>query len=334
MTIRNTALCNTIRRAAVAAALALAIALAAAGSGAQALAQGFPAPSFPGPSIPAPASPSDGRAATTPVPPLAPPTPGRESNATTGPRDSGTLSLYATLGGQSGLVRSGLIWRLYKETGDEPQLVQEVEQPAPTFSVEPGVYVVHVTFGLASATKRIVMGPTAISESLVINAGALVLGGVIGDSPIPADRLKFNVYVPIGNDPEARVVISDVSGGRLIRLPEGTYRIVSTYGDSNAISNADLKVESGRVTEATLRHRAATVTLKLVNTLGAEALANTSFSVLTPGGDTIREAIGAFPSMTLAEGDYVVIARNGGKVYTQEFKVKSGFDRDIEVLVK
>jgi hypothetical protein len=56
--------------------------------------------------------------------------------------------------------------------------------------------------------------------------------------------------------------------------------------------------------------------------------------VLTPGGDTIREAIGAFPSMTLAEGEYIVIARNGGKVFTQEFQVKSGYDRDIEVIVK
>lgn len=284
--------------------------------------------------LPAPSSPSDGRSATTPTPPVAPPTPGRESNATTGPRDTGTLSVYATLAGQSGLVRSGLIWRVYRDVGDEPQLMQTVEQPAPTFSLEPGVYVIHVTFGLASATKRIVMGPTAISESVVINAGALVLGGVIGDTPIPPEKLKFNVFVPIGNDPEARVVVSDVSGGKLIRLPEGTYRVVSTYGDSNAITNADLKVESGRVTEATLRHRAATVTLKLVIAAGTEALANTSFSVLTPGGDTIREAIGAFPSMTLAEGDYVVIARNGGKVYTQEFNVKSGFDRDIEVIVK
>lgn len=284
--------------------------------------------------LPAPASPADGRSATTPPPTLAPPTPGRDSNATTGPRDTGTLSIYATLAGQQGLVRSGLVWRLYRDAGDEPQLVQTVEQPAPTFSLEPGVYVIHVAFGLASATKRIVMGPTAISESVVINAGALVLGGVIGDTPIPPEKLKFNVFVPIGNDPEARVVVSDVSGGKLIRLPEGTYRVVSTYGDSNAISNADLKVESGRVTEATLRHRAATVTLKLVIAKGTEALANTSFSVLTPGGDTIREAIGAFPSMTLAEGDYVVIARNGGKVYTQEFNVKSGFDRDIEVIVK
>ena len=95
-----------------------------------------------------------------------------------------------------------------------------------------------------------------------------------------------------------------------------------------------MRVESGKVVDALMRQRAATVTLKLVANPGAEALANTTFSLVTPGGDIIREAIGAFPSMTLAEGDYVVIARNGGRVFTQEFKVKSGVDRDVEVLAR
>ena len=65
-----------------------------------------------------------------------------------------------------------------------------------------------------------------------------------------------------------------------------------------------------------------------------KAFAGTAFSVLTPGGDVIREAIGAFPSLTLAEGEYVLIARHEGQVYTREFKVESGQDRDIEVLAK
>ena len=46
------------------------------------------------------------------------------------------------------------------------------------------------------------------------------------------------------------------------------------------------------------------------------------------------QAIGAFPQVTLAEGDYVLIARHDGQVYTREFKVESGLDRDIEVVAK
>ncbi|MHB2168213.1 hypothetical protein [Alsobacter sp. R-9] len=292
------------------------LALAPAGAGAQ-----------------TPPAPPTQTAPTTPTPPAAPATP--PSRAGTLPRESG-LFLSAVFGGNGGPIRSGLVWRIYSDPSDgsDPQLLSTTDLPTPVFNLDPGAYIVHASFGLASATKRIVMGASAASETLVVNGGGLVLGAVINDTQIPSNRLRFSVYVPLGNDPEGRAVASDVPGGQLIRLPEGTYRVVSTYGDSNAIANADLRVEAGKVTEATLRHRAATVTLKLVAASGSEALANTSFSVLTPGGDTIREAIGAFPSMTLAEGEYIVIARNGGKVYTQEFSVKAGLDRDIEVIVK
>ena len=64
---------------------------------------------------------------------------------------------------------------------------------------------------------------------------------------------------------------------------------------------------------------------------GGEALANTAWSVLTPGGDVVKESIGAFPRVILAEGEYRAIARNEGKVFEREFKVVTGVDGDVEV---
>ena len=75
-------------------------------------------------------------------------------------------------------------------------------------------------------------------------------------------------------------------------------------------------------------------TLKLDNKPGAEALANTTFTVLTPGGDVIRELMGAFPSLVLAEGEYAVIARHDGKTYQSTFEVQTGMDRDVEVVAQ
>ena len=94
---------------------------------------------------------------------------------------------------------------------------------------------------------------------------------------------------------------------------------------------SDIRVQAGKLTDATVNHRAAVITLKLVGERGGEALANTSWTVLTPGGDVIKESIGAFPRVILAEGEYVAIARNDGKVYNRDFKVEPGFDREIEV---
>ena len=56
--------------------------------------------------------------------------------------------------------------------------------------------------------------------------------------------------------------------------------------------------------------------------------------VLTPGGDVIKESIGPFPRVVLAEGEYRAIARNEGKVFEREFKVTPGVDGDIEVLAR
>jgi len=63
-------------------------------------------------------------------------------------------------------------------------------------------------------------------------------------------------------------------------------------------------VEVAKLTDATITHRAAIITLKLVNERGGDARANTQWSVLTPGGDVIKESIGAFPRVILAEGEY------------------------------
>ncbi len=244
------------------------------------------------------------------------------------------VSAGAAFAGSNEPIRSGLVWRVYEDRGDttQPVIVSRSNSAAPSFTLTPGNYIIHVAYGFASASKRISVQSGSLNERLSINAGALRLKGAVGDSPIAPNMLAFSVYLPEAQNSEGRLVIADAKANDMIRLPEGTYHVVSTYGDANAIMRSDLKVESGRVTEATLNHRAATVTLKLVASVGGEAFAGTAFSVLTPGGDVIREAIGAFPSVTLAEGEYVLIARHEGKVYTREFKIESGLDRDIEVL--
>lgn len=283
--------------------------LALALSAAQALAQDEPPTLPPLPSVPTPTVPA---------------------GPASGPQ---TVLLSAVLTGDTKPIRTGLVWRIYRDNaGAQPELVAKLTAPAPATTLPPGNYIVHAAYGLASATKRITVSSGALREQLSINAGALKLGGMIAGVPIEPDRLEFSIYQPQQNNPEGRLVATNVRPGDLVRLPEGSYHIVSTYGESNAIMRADLKVDRGRITEATLNHRAATVTLKLVDTAGGEAFAGTAFSILTPGGDVVREAIGAFPQVVLAEGEYTLIARNNGKVYTRDFRVETGLNVDVEVL--
>jgi hypothetical protein len=42
--------------------------------------------------------------------------------------------------------------------------------------------------------------------------------------------------------------------------------------------------------------------------------------------------LGAFPSTVLAEGDYLVLAKQGEQVFNREFQIQAGAAREIEVL--
>lgn len=262
--------------------------------------------------------------------------PGSPTPAALIPAGQGQLAVSAVFTPGNQPLRSGMVWRIVAEKAEGGgQVVARSNEAAPVFLLEAGAYVAHVSYGYASGMRRVTIQPGRISnERVPVSAGALKLAGSVGDQPIAPVRLGFSVYVPLPGNSEGRLVVANARPGDLIRLPEGAYHVVSTYGDANAIQRADIKVEPGKITEATLHHRAARVTLKLVSQAGGEAFAGTAFSVLTPGGDVIREAIGAFPQVILAEGNYVLIARQEGQLFTREFKVETGLDRDIEVLAK
>jgi hypothetical protein len=245
------------------------------------------------------------------------------------------LAISAVFAGENKPVQRGLTWRVFKLEGEpEPRLVSQSTEDAPTFALSPGEYVVHVAYGLASSTRKVLIGQQTTTERVPLNAGVLSIRGSIADQPIPSNRLTVSVFIPSPGNSEGRLVKQGLRPGEVLRLPEGIYHVVSNYADSNSSVRADIRVSSGKMTEAEMRHRAATVILKLVSNPGGEARANTAWSVLTPGGDVIREALGAFPSVTLAEGDYVAIARNDGSIFQSEFRVRGGQDRDVEVLAR
>ena len=265
----------------------------------------------------------------------------------------GTLNLSATLGTGAALA-AGLRWRVFSATPDSDglhRLIVESALPNPSLTVPPGDYVVHVAFGLASGTKSISLAAEPLNIKLSLSAGAIRIHCTAeGDKPIDPADIALAIYVPERNNSTAKLVYAKAKEHEVIGVPEGNYHIASTFLDShgigslgqnrgaaiptNSIAAGDVNVATGKIVDVTLRHRIATLTIKLVNAPGGGALANSTFTVLTPGGDIVRELAGAFPSLVLAEGEYVVVARHNAKTYQATFTVQSGIDRDVEVLAK
>jgi len=246
--------------------------------------------------------------------------------------------LSARFGPNEPVITAALHWRVYSDRPDKAgvfRLVKEDRSASPTFVLPPGGYVVAVSFGLASTVRRVQIASEPVRQVLEVAAGGARFEGRVGDSKIPQGQISFDVFRGSQFEPgEKRPIVQEVATGDMVLLPEGLYHVVSNYGDGNAVVRSDIRVQAGKLIDVTINHRAAVITLKLVNERGGEALANTAWSVLTPGGDVIKESIGAFPKVILEEGDYVAIARNEGKVFNQNFKVEPGFDREIEVLAR
>ena len=265
------------------------------------------------------------------VPPVAAP-----SGAS--PPGQAVLSLTARYGKDLPAINGGLVWRIFTDRPDENgtfKLIREERGATPNIVLPPGGYVVHVTFGLVSAVRPVTLKSETDRESFLLPAGGLRIEGRVGASKIPQNQISFAIYkgsqFELG---ERAPLVPNVAAGDVALLPEGTYYIVSNYGDANSVVRSDIRVQAGKLTDVTISHRAAVITLKLVSDRGGEALANTAWSVITPGGDVIKESIGAFPRVVLSEGEYRAIAKNEGKVFERPFNVVNGVDGEVEVVAR
>jgi hypothetical protein len=266
-----------------------------------------------------------------PPPPTAQPTPTLRSG-------EGAILPTARFGRDSPVITGGLHWRVYADKPDQTgvfRLLKEDRTAQPAFVLPPGGYIVHVAFGLASAAKPVQLRAEPTRTVFEIPAGGLRIEGRVGDTKIPTGQISFDIFQGSQfEQAERRPLASSVLTGDVVLLPEGTYYILSKYGDGNAVVRSDIRVQNGKLTDITVTHRAAAIMFKLVSRRGGEALANTDWAVVSPAGDVITESKGAFPRVILAEGEYKIIARNDNKTYQQDLTVIPGVDGEIEVLAR
>ena len=290
-----------------------------------------PAPLVPGTGVP-------GATLVAPAPSAPPAPPPMAQAAPIVPTGRVALAVAARYGHDAPQISAGLIWRVYAAKPDATgvfPLIKEDRTAAPTFVLPPGSYVVHASLGLASAAKSIQLRAETVREMFDIPAGGMRIEGRVGDVRIPTGQIAFEIFTGSQFDTtQRRPIAQNVLTGDVVLLPEGTYNIVSNYGEGNSVVRSDVHIEPAKLTDIVVTHRAAVITLKLVNNSGGEALANTQWTVLTPGGDVIKESIGAFPRLVLAEGDYHIIARNEGRTFQRDFKVITGVDGEVEVLAR
>jgi hypothetical protein len=248
------------------------------------------------------------------------------------------LKLVALLTDNGQQIDQGLIWRVF-QTGAEPnaksKLVMENREASPSLKLAPGDYTINAAFGRANLTRRIsVKAGVAATEQFVLNAGGLRLSAILSGKPAPPGSVTYAVYSDDHEQFDSRTpVMANAKTGLIVRLNAGIYRLVSTYGDANAQVESDVTVEAGKLTEATITHAAGKATFKLVTRQGGEAIPDTHWSIQTADGQTVKESVGALPTHILAPGEYLVLAKSGGSIFSRKFLVRDGETTSVEVLI-
>ncbi len=245
------------------------------------------------------------------------------------------VTLVAKITEDSQDIPDGLTWRVFATRTDaagDLALAAKSEDAKAQLQLPPGNYVVHVAYGRAQTTDTMTVTKGQNSKEIVLDAGAIRLNAAVaGDIAIPINLLRFDIFS--GNsDADRQLVAQNLGPNDVVTLNAGTYHVVSYFGSINAIVRADLRVEPGQLTDATLYHKAAQISFKLVSEAGGEAIADIDWTVKTSAGETVFTDTGAFPSIVLSEGDYMVLAKRGDTVFSREFEVQAGPAKEIEVL--
>ena len=103
---------------------------------------------------------------------------------------------FARYGREAPAINGGVVWRVYTAKPDAAgayRLVKEDRAVSPTFVLPPGDYVVHASFGLASAAKTVQLRAETVREVFEIPAGGIRLEGRVGDVRIPPAR-SFSMF--------------------------------------------------------------------------------------------------------------------------------------------
>lgn len=252
--------------------------------------------------------------------------------------DPGTLGLTAIMAPNTSPLTSGVTWRIYDGRALDDgsyKLVKIQRDPRPSLTLAPGDYLINASFGRAQITKRVTVWPGKhLDDTFNMNVGGLRLYATLAKQPLASEhQLTFDVFSEeTDQSGSRRRIVANAKPGVVIRMSGGTYRVQSTYGDSNAIIDVDATVEPGKITEATVDHQAGKITFRLVLQSGGEALADTVWNIFTGEGTFVKKSGGAFPSHVLAAGTYKVKVQHNGYEYEAAFSVSPGDKKVVEVV--
>ena len=247
------------------------------------------------------------------------------------------IKLKAKLTAEMRPISRPVEWSIYKvENGDQAlwKQVGAIRAAEPTMKLDPGQYLVRARYGHVTASKMVEVKPRKQSDiTFVLNAGGLrILSHLIFvDAPRGKQATHF-IYTGDADENGMRQLIAKSQiQGDVIALNAGRYRVISRLGEANSVVSTDVTVSPGVLTAVEVNHKAGVLSLKIDDDADAPSTAKTNLVVFDDDGNLVARARGAAVQTILAPGRYSITVERAGKKVTEDFDIRIGESKAIEL---
>jgi Ca-activated chloride channel family protein len=219
--------------------------------------------------------------------------------------------------------------------------------PKPVLTLPAGQYVIEARAGEAARNRRVKIGAgDDIELPILLNAGILRLSSSLdGGDDKSAERTNFTIKSLSASPPvnmklidghlrETPTPLPERSFRRVFILPAGKYEITALAGDSNARARARVEIAPGKESKLRISLKAGRLSLALLLARGDEPLPGVFWSIFDKSGAQVASASGTNPVLTLASGEYRIMAEYLDKSMERRISLGDGESRKLEFILQ
>jgi len=256
---------------------------------------------------------------------------------------AGNLLVVASLSEESKPLEGGLSWTVYEAQADELGKRKRITysyDAKPNFKLLSGKVLVTVKHGSARTSKELEIESGKVTKAnLILNAGLLNVGASLkkGGKPLEGG-LSWTVYEAQADELGKRKRVTySYDSNPTFKLPKGRYLL--SVGHGSASTSKEIEVSEGKVQKDTLVLKAGYLKAKSVSK-GKGITSGLSWTVYEAQADELGKrkrvtySYDSNPTFKLPSGKYLINVSHGSEQGSEEFKVKPGEIKDIELKLK
>jgi hypothetical protein len=232
------------------------------------------------------------------------------------------LELTARLTDDGGLIERAISWSIMTPSGET---IYAGEAPEAAVTTPPGDYAVSIRYGAVRLNSTVtLLEGNRLMVSYVLHAGAIRILPRVQNIVAPGAAPDSRIFSLEGRQRGKLVAISTVPG-EVIRVPEGLYRVDSSFEGGNASASTEVRVKAGRMSAVEIDHKAGLARLSYVGAPDAPVL----WRLVDDRGNPVLATEGLNAHAVLLPGTYTASAQINGETLTATFGIAAGETRDI-----